>query len=634
MNRKGQIQKSKQKPRPIDLYFLLASTIIVLPLIFSSKILDPDLSPRLLFLGIITLALSIISISKIRKGKPQFDFIKLMIFPVFLSYLLVSVFSLTQAVNPAEGLFDIAKTLLSFALLIYAVQIFINHKNFISFLVKSVILSSLIATSIGLFQYIENLPGNSGYSLLMALYEVKGLMAHKNQFAISLFLMLPFALFGVLNFRKWWWGISLYSTLMILLNITILQTRSVWIATVAFIAGFILLWAIISLRKKSGNISGLYKKGAMVAIFLIVIISGSFFIFQKSGALKFAQYQVSSVLDINSDNNQGRLKMWGSTWQLSKENMLFGVGAGNWKISILPYHNLNYGTKYQNWRRPHNDFLWVLSEKGVFGLLFYLLSFLIIAIYCFKILYRETDKEKLLFAALMISGIGGYLIVAFFTFPLERVNHQVYLSLMMASIITIYYKNPAKPKQKANKPIFIYHALAVIVLAATVYYAGILVRSEIYVKKIFQAEEANDWNRMIFNADKAFTKFTTLDNYSIPIHNYRGLANMKLKNHKQALADFEVALGYSPTQVTILKNLAIASSITGNSKMAISYFKQSLELFPHYEAGLFNLSKVYYLKKEYQKAYITLLKCNQHKTNTDYKSFMEKLKIRIDTVAK
>ncbi len=102
------------------------------------------------------------------------------------------------------------------------------------------------------------------------------------------------------------------------------------------------------------------------------------------------------------------------------------------------------------------------------------------------------------------------------------------------------------------------------------------------------------------------------------------------KKHKQALADFEVALGYSPTQVTILKNLAIASSITGNSKMAISYFKQSLELFPYFEAGLFNLSKVYYLEKEYQKAYITLLKCNQYKTNADYKSFMEKLKIRID----
>ena len=634
MNRKKLKRGSPLKSKPIDLYFLLASTIIAIPLISSSKTLDPDLSPRLLFLGIAMLALSVIFMVKSMKGKFQFDFIKLIIFPVFLLYFLVSVFSLTQAVNPAEGLFDIAKTLLSFALLTYAVQIFIHNKNFTSLLVKSVIISSLIATSIGLFQYIEILPGNSGNSLLMALYDVKGLMAHKNQFAISLFLMLPFALFGVLNFKKWWWGLSLYSTLMILLNITILQTRSVWIATLAFIAVFILLWAIISYTKKSGNISGLYKKGAIVAILFIVLISGSFLIFQKSGTSKLMNYQVSSIFDAKSDNNQGRLQMWGATWQLSKDNLLFGVGAGNWKISVLPYYNINYGTKYQNWRRPHNDFLWVLSEKGIFGLLFYLLSFLIIAIYCFKILYQETDKEKLLFATLMISGIGGYLIVAFFTFPLERVNHQVYLSLMMAGIITIYYKNPAKPKQKVKKSIFIYHALAIIVMATTVYYAGILIRSEVFVKKIFQAEETGNWNKMIINADKAFTKFTTLDNYSIPIHNYRGLANMKLKKHKQAFADFEVALGYSPTQVTILKNLAITSSMMGDNKRAISYFKQSLELFPFFEAGLFNLSKVYYLEKEYQKAYITLLKCNQYETNADYKSFTKKLKMKIDTAAK
>jgi tetratricopeptide (TPR) repeat protein len=234
----------------------------------------------------------------------------------------------------------------------------------------------------------------------------------------------------------------------------------------------------------------------------------------------------------------------------------------------------------------------------------------------------------------MISGIGGYLIIAFFTFPVERVNHQVYLSIMMAGIISIYYRNLEKPESKSRTFFVLYHAFAVIVIAATTYYAGILLQSEIYVKKIFLAEETKNWNGMITNADKAFTKFTTVDNYSIPIHNYRGLANMKLKKHKQALADFERALGYSPTQVSILKNLAIASSITGNNKMAISYLKQSLEIFPHYEAGLFNLSKVYYLEKEYSQAYVTLLKCNQNISNADYKAFMESLKIRIDTIAK
>jgi hypothetical protein len=401
----------------------------------------------------------------------------------------------------------------------------------------------------------------------------------------------------------------------------------------AFLAGIIALWIIFSIKKNPDNNPGLKKKVIIVATIVLVAVAGSYFIVKKTGALKLMQYQVSSIFNAKSDNNAGRLKMWGSTWQLSKDNLLFGVGAGNWKIEVLPYYNINYGAKYQNWRRPHNDFLWVLSEKGIFGLLFYLLSFVIVAIYCFKILYNEPDKGKLIFTSLMMAGIGGYLVIAFFTFPLERVNHQVYLSIMMAGIISIYYRNPVKPESKSNKRNVMYHAFAVIVIAATLCYAGILFRSEIYVKKIFQAEEAGNLNEMIINADKAFTKLTTLDSYSIPIHNYRGLANMKLNNHKQALADFEVAIGYSPFQVAILKNLAIASSITGNNKMAISYLKQSLEIFPHFEAGLFNLSKVYYLEKEYPQAYVTFLQCNQYKTTPDHIRFMEKLKKKIDGVA-
>jgi len=323
--------------------------------------------------------------------------------------------------------------------------------------------------------------------------------------------------------------------------------------------------------------------------------------------------------------------MWKSTWQLSKDNLLFGVGAGNWKISILPYYHHYYGPKYQNWRRPHNDFLWVLSEKGIFGLLFYLLSFIIIAIYCFKVIYREPDKNKLYFTVLMMSGIGAYIIIAFFTFPLERVNHQIYISLMMAGIVSVYYKTQAKPKQESEKTFIKFQVAAVIVIAITVLYSAILFRSEIFVKRVFQAQETGNLNEMIVNADKAFTKLTSLDNYSMPIHNYRGLANMKLKKPKQALADFKLALKYSPYQVSVLKNLAVASSVMGDNKMAIGYLKQSLEIFPYYEAGLYNLSKVYYLEKNYSKAYLSLLRCRHNNLKTDYDSFMKEIKKRIDT---
>ena len=627
-------KKSQKVANPIDLYFLIISTVIVIPLIFSSKVLDPNLAPRLLALGIIIFVLSVINIIKPVKDWPQFDFTKLIIFPVFFLYFLCSIFSLTQAINPAEGLFDITKTFLSIGLLIFAIQIFITYNNSMSLLVKSVVVSSIIATSIGLFQYFDKMPGNMGYKLFIALYEIKGLMAHKNQFAISLFLMLPFTLFGLYKFRKWWWSLSFYSTLMILLNIAILQTRSVWLATFVFILSFILLWFILSIKKKKSIISGLLKIALIIAIVLIVVGSGSYLIFQKSGGLQLLKYQVSSITDASSDNNQGRLKMWESTWELSKDNLFFGVGAGNWKISVLPYYNLNFGIKYQNWRRPHNDFLWVLSEKGIFGLISYLLIFIIIAIYSFKILFNKTDKDKLIFTVLMISGIGGYFIIAFFTFPLERINQQVYIMLMMAGIISVYYKKPAKPKQKKSKFYIRFYIVATVISVASIYYSGVLLRSEVYMQKLFEAKKTNNWKMMLVYADKAFTKLSTIDSFSMPIHLYKGVSNMKLRNGKHAYEDFQIALRYFPTQITILNNLASLSSLMGDNKKAVSYFNQSLEIFPHYETSLFNLSKAYYRNKEYSKAYVTFLNCDPKKAKDNYIDFVIELKQKIDISTK
>jgi len=624
------MKKSQKGVKPVDLYFLLIATIIVIPLIFSTKTLDPNLSPRLLVLGIVIFVLLIINIIKSINSRPQVDFVKLIIFPLFLLYFLWSVFSLTQAINPSEGLFDLTKTFLSIALLIFATQVFLQYKNSISILVKFVILSSIIATSIGLYQYFNKVPGNLGYDLLLALYEIKGLMAHKNQYAISLFLMLPFVLYGVFNFKKWWWGISLYSTLIILLNITILQTRSVWIATLTFLVCFILLWLIVRLKNRLIVHSGLLKRGGVIAIILIIVATCSFIVFQKSGTSELMKKQVSSIFDTESENNLGRLKMWESTWQLSQDHLFFGVGAGNWKITVLPYYNLNYGSKYQNWRRPHNDFLWVLSEKGMIGLLFYLLLFLIIATYSMKVIFKETDKLKLILTSLLISGIGGYLVIAFVTFPLERINHQVFVMMMMAGIISIYYKHPENPKPKKNKSYIRIHMLALIITTSVIFYAGILIRSEFYVQRLYDATKTKDWKLIIQHADNAFTKFTTIDSYSMPIHNYKGIANLKLKRHKQASKDFLIALGYFPTQITILNNLGTISSMSGDYKTAIKYFKQSTELFPQYNVSLLNLAKTYHKNNEHEKAYIALLNCHSKNTRADYKEFMRKLKKRIN----
>ncbi len=617
--------KPIKKTKPIDLYFLLISTIIVIPLVYFSDSLDPNLAPRLLVLGIIIFGLAIINIVKPAKDRPYLQFVKLIIFPVFFLYLLWSVFSLTQAVNPAEGLYDITKTLLSIALLFFATQIFIKYKNSISILVKTVIVSSIIATSIGLYQYFSEVPGNLGYDLFLALYKIKGLMAHKNQFAISLFLMLPFTIYGVFSFNRWWWGISLYSTLLIFLNIVILQTRSVWIATLVFLIGFSLLWIVFSIKNKLGNSSGMLKKVAIIATIIVVVGAGSLTIFQKTGTLSLMKYKVSSIFDSKSQNNQGRLKIWESTWQLSQDNFLLGIGAGNWRIKVLPYYNVNFGKTYENWQRPHNDFLWVLSEKGIVGLLLYLMLFIIVAYYSIKIIFKETDRKKLIFTSLMISGIGGYLLLAFVTFPLERINHQIYIMIMMAVIISIYYKDTATTKQTKVSTSNLIYSFIILMSVVVIYYSGILIRSEVYAKKIYDAKSRNNWRLMILYADKAFTKFTTVDPFSSPLHLYKGVANMQLGNGNQALKDFQTAIGYFPTHISTLNNLGIISSEMNDSKKSISYFKQSLAIYPHYETSLFNMVNAYYRNKQYKEAYITLLNCNSKNKNPEYDNYKKVL---------
>ncbi|MCF6171595.1 MAG: O-antigen ligase family protein [Bacteroidales bacterium] len=593
--------------------------------------MDANLAPRLLALGIVILLVTLLNIRKPLRDKPPINFIRLPVFPVFLLYFLWSIFSVTHAVNPAEGTFDITKTFLSAALLIFAVRIFIAYKQATSFLVKCVVLSALIATSIGLYQYFDKVPGHSGYDLLMALYEVKGLMAHKNQFAISLFLMLPFTFYGIMLLKKWWRGLSIYSTLLILLNIVILQTRSVWVATLVFLLSTLVLWLIVTFKNRASGYSGLRKKGLAIGMILMVVAAASFLVFQKSGTLSLVKYQVSSLFDSQSHNNQGRLKMWGSTWDLSQDNFLLGVGTGNWKIAIVPYYKVNYGSDYQNWRRPHNDFLWVLSEKGTIGLLLYLLIFIIIAVYGFKVLFSETDKNKLLLTLLTLSGIGGYLAIAFFTFPLERINHQVYLMIMMAAILSAYYARQKKPGQIKNKTYTQILLLMILPAVFSIYYAGILIRAEVNVRKLNREMNTRNQKKIIAYADKAFTKFTTIDYNALPIPIYKGIANMRMQNYRQAYADLQLALKYFPTQIAVLSNLAIVSAELNNSKQALVYLNRSLELFPHYEPSLYNKINVYYKEKEYTNAYITLLNCNTKKPDEDYEKYMKFLKSRVDT---
>ncbi len=109
--------------------------------------------------------------------------------------------------------------------------------------------------------------------------------------------------------------------------------------------------------KKNLNRAQTRKWIFSIVVILAVMFSASYVIIKKSGALDNLEYKVMSMFDKNSLDNRGRLNIWESTYELAVDNIIVGVGAGNWKIIIPKFYPYNDTLEFQNWRRPHNDFL-------------------------------------------------------------------------------------------------------------------------------------------------------------------------------------------------------------------------------------------------------------------------------------
>ena len=630
--------KSKQIKRPkeklvsvfFELYFLPLMLILLLPFANSNETMDMNAAPRIIILSVVIVLFSLYSLTRIKKPNQTISFIKLPIFIVAVLYIVWMLITLAFAINPGDGSFDVAKSLLTLGLLVYLTKVLIDHQTkALGLFVKTIIISAIIASTIGIYQYITKVHGKADYDLYMALYNIKGLMAHKNQFSISLMLMLPFTIYGLFTYKTLWRITAGYTTIMILINIFLIQTRSVWVATLMFLLIFGLLESVFLIKNNFKGFLIKHKKPIGISLgTILVVVLLTFVLIKDSDTSSLLKEQASTTFNTKSANAQHRIKMWNASLQLFEDHPWLGVGAGNWKVAVIPYYRLDFDSKYQNWMRPHNDFLWVLDEKGVFGLVLFLAIFGFIFYFGFRILFSEKNKNHLLITLLMMSGIAGYMFASLFSFPLERINHQVYLTLMMAVIIANY----AKHTNKVNNILFRRVNLTILFLALlSAFYSFYYLNSELYVKKAYEATQDGNQRKVIKYCDKAYSIFTNTDANNVPIKMFRALAQMKLNNLQQAYADLQSAYNDFPTQVAVLNNLGIVAAQLHKNTVAVAYFKRSLYLFPHYEKTLANLVIAYYQQKKYEEAYLTLLNQDTRKPNKQYNNFEKGLKKLINT---
>lgn len=586
----------------ISLLTLITSAVLFLPFLYSSSTIDPVLLPRFLALSILSLVLVIIISMQVYKNKgKKYDYIIIhrAIFGVISAYLILSAVSMTQAINLTESVFEWLKLFIFFAFFYVASLILVRNNEGIAILTKSFIIAGLMLALIGICQYFRvafmNIPGN---------FTVYATMGHKNLFASALFLTLPFALYGSIRFAGYWRIVSCISTGFICYGILISKTRSVWLAIVlsAIVALIVFSYRVLY-QDRDFRFRRRLSVFCFISVAILFLALSQVDLISKISRPILSDYQLnhskipSTEIALSSSASlKERFVLWEKSIKMITESPIIGVGPGQWKLKF-PYsgeieklRQIDTNQVEVHPQRPHNDYLWVLSETGILGLICYLSFFLIIYFYILKIIFNSHTRDHQIFAILMLFGITGYMVLSFFSFPKERIVHNIFLMLTAAAVLSIYHDSfPIQKKISFNK-IKCLNISIMLLSGICIVFGYARLSSEFHAKEAISAHRLKHWERVISEIDRTYTWAYNVDPAATPLAWYRGVANVSLNNIPEALHDFTMAYKIHPNHIHVLNNLGTCYVLLKDNHTAVKYYKKALAIFPEFKDCRRNLN--------------------------------------------
>jgi O-antigen ligase len=509
---------------------------------------------------------------------------------VSIAYILLCLWSFSSAlwaINPHEVWFVSAKWVCVAAIFHLAISLYrygIAMERSVSLLAMAL---ASISVGLVLLQWREiDLYGIS-MGTESPLYYITSTSSHKNLVSSFLFFLLPFIL--VVRFPKR----SIISYLRVLITVgiigaqLILKTRTVWLATCfALVLIGILVYRIyareMAVRTRRIIIA---TAGLVLAVSVYICID----------------YLPRTNL-ANTDSIQERILIWHNTMLMIQDHLLMGVGAGNWQIHFPQYSlegiwrcdELNV-----SFQRPHNDFLWIMSELGVVGILLQLFVWIGALYRGFKRLGQLSLPHQQLQLGVFISFYIAGAIVLFMDFPIERAEHSIFMALGTAYLFTRVDTNIAAttaPPNSYTGQCLKY--LIILILCLATYIAFQRIRGEYFTKQIYTAKIRKDSRSVLRNVHSARSFAYSLDPVSLPVIWYAGTAFIQENNVDAALGCFKLAHTAHPYQRNVLNDLATGYLAKNNPKLAEKYYQEAIRISPRFDEPALNLVALYIMQDQ------------------------------------
>lgn len=592
---------------------ILLGYFALLPFVFFTSLADPFLLARQLLTTILLFSIIFLLVIKNKISDILIVDKTLLFFFGFIFFCLIS-FSKSQIPGLSHATFS--KYVLFFLFFILIRHVLTNNLLEITQIKSFIILFGLLSIIIASLAFIDKTM--QGQNLFRKVSIISGTFGNKNFLSSILFFCLPFYFIGI-SMSKKIKAFSVGAIIFTIMWLLLLRTRSVLIALCVF------LFLVVLLHLRNIFSKTIFNRILLLMI-AIAIICVLYLFSIKDNFHSSAKIEVQYFYRLlSSDTFNARIEYWQQSIWIIKENFFSGIGLGNW-IVTYPKYGLDHFSKIDilNGRlivsNPHNDFLMIFSEIGIFGFLCYLGIFISITYQAYWLSINELKSNDRKNASYLLFFIISYLIIAFFDFPVTRVEHQIILLVVFAILNANYLKANSSQICKISSRLIYIVSFVLLSYSTTILFFRI--NGEKHLRKALVAEKKLDNAAAKFYFNQAKNTFFTTDNYAIPLDWHIGKAHYYEGNFKKSLSYFIDANKVSPYNIVVKNDLASTFIKNGQVVVAIKIYKEALAISTKYEDARINLAATYYNTKQYENAFETINQWDISTTNISYKKIL------------
>jgi O-antigen ligase/lipoprotein NlpI len=571
----------------------------VFPFLHTSYSAEPENNIRYLAFAFVLILASILLLLAGKKSRYSNSGTPLSLW--MLAGTIISMLSVFFSMHTGEGIYEVSKWILHVAGFFFWLILFRQSGSVFQLLISGLLLSCSLFLGYALVQCIPHLNEMINGKFFRVNDFLFSTFSNKNFFGETLLLMLPFLLSGFFLLRGYLKFLSALCLAGCLLMLILIQSLAVIIALL------IATITVLLLLKKYLTEPGLKINTRVALSFSAVVLITAMLLYQSGSVREYTwkfrtaysyfqnpERMAISDHSVNDNSIYDRLLLTKNSLQLFSEYPVTGCGIANWRILFSNYSVggspfLESGRlRYEH---PHNDYLFLLCEMGIAGLIAWT-GLLITALLLIrnKLRDRNAPRNIRLLLILMAGGIVSFMVISLFSYPRERFYSLFLLMLMLA--LTSHLT-----RKQHTRPVFIpriYVLLLLLLLSSFTWMHAIHVKSDLLLRLGQNRQLHKDFPLMLRYVQQAKNPLFPLDITSTPLNWYEGMAYYYLGDTLAAERSYQKASEENPYHLHVWNDLGSVYEKQKRYSEALQSYYHVLDINPKYYPAHYNISVVHF----------------------------------------